>query len=363
MADRVSQTPRIVQLAAQIEADIRARRLVPGDPYLGTTEIARMLGVSTVAANRALQLLVHRRLLSRRQRSGAVVADGIVAAQPAAVRCVHFLVHSNYLKTEGLLGDGVVIGMQSELSGADVQLNFLSPADEQESVHRLISAALRNPNPEGLVLVRTSLGVQRLVQASGLPAVIHGSPYPSVVGLPWIDRDHRHSARLLTEHLLGRGYRRLLYLSRDQLFPGDYPFLDAITATMTTAGLPPAALVLRNLPPDTEAIKAAVAELLPRGTPREGLGIIARTEILADGAVAAVRAARLRLGRDVTVTASQIYRAGNERPCRLPHVTNVLTPREIGMHLGRMLSRQASGLPLEPAHEVIPVEMVDPSSS
>jgi DNA-binding GntR family transcriptional regulator len=68
-------TSQIVHLAKRLEEDIRARSLKPGDPYLNTQETARMLGVSNAAANRALQLLVKRNTLRRRQRSGTFIAE------------------------------------------------------------------------------------------------------------------------------------------------------------------------------------------------------------------------------------------------------------------------------------------------
>ena len=98
MANLRPRTPRIVQLAARIEEDIRGRKLEPGDAHQNTNQIAEMLGVSTVAANRAMQLLAKRRLLSRGQGRGAVISEGIMAAQKLVLRAVHFLVHQRYLK-------------------------------------------------------------------------------------------------------------------------------------------------------------------------------------------------------------------------------------------------------------------------
>ena len=58
------QVPRVIELADRIAEDIRRRKLKPGDPYQGTTETAEMLGVSTTAANAAMQVLVKRRLIA-----------------------------------------------------------------------------------------------------------------------------------------------------------------------------------------------------------------------------------------------------------------------------------------------------------
>ena len=70
------RTARIVDLANQIEADIRRRRLSPGDAYITTAETARMLRASGTTAHKALQVLVKRGVIERKQRRGAVIAEG-----------------------------------------------------------------------------------------------------------------------------------------------------------------------------------------------------------------------------------------------------------------------------------------------
>ena len=54
---------------------------------------------------------------------------------------------------------------KSELPGVEVQLNFPSSGDDAETANRLIANALRSPEPEGFVLVRAPLVVQRLMQS------------------------------------------------------------------------------------------------------------------------------------------------------------------------------------------------------
>jgi GntR family transcriptional regulator, arabinose operon transcriptional repressor len=350
-----TQTPRIVQLAARIERDICDRHLQPGDAYLNTSEAARMLGVSSVMANRAMQLLAKRRILSRRQGAGAVVAEGILQTKRPPLRCVHFLVHQNYLKTEGLLGDGVLIAMQSELPGVDVRLNFLPNDNGAEDIARLIGEVIRSPEPEGFVLVRASLYVQRQVHASGLPAVIFGTPYPSVHGMAWIDSDQHQAGQLLAQHVLDRGSRRVLYLSRDRMLPGDQLFEDGLCETLSEANVPLSGLTTLYLPTDHETIRTVVGNRLKMdGAP---VGIIARSEPLAEGAAAAAADLKLAVGRDLFIVLSNAYRAGNEKPVAFPHIRNAYSPQQVGAHLGRILALQASNRSVQPNHEIIPVEL------
>ncbi len=356
----LSKTPRIVDLAGRIEDDIRARGLRAGDAYLPTAEVAHMLGVGTVAANRALQLLAKRRVISRRQGRPAAVAEGIMTEQKSSLGAVHFLVHQEYLKKEGLLADGLIVGLQGVLPGADVQMNFLRPGAEGEVVERVIAGALRSGQPEGFVLVRAPLGVQRAVQASGLPAVVHGMLYPSVQGVPWIDRDHRQAARLLVEYFLARGHRRILYLARERMLPGDYPFEDSLADRLGEAGLPSGALIARRLPPDQNVVEAEVRALLEQA---QGVypAILGQTELLAEAAGAAVESLGFTAGDDVAVAVSTVYRPGGDGPVRYPYIRNNVSPEKIGDHLGQMLLRQLRGQHWKPDHEIVPVSLFEPN--
>ena len=352
-----TQVPRIIELADLIAADIRRRKLRPGDPYQSTLETAGMLGVSTTAANRAMQMLVKRRVLERRQRKGTFVAHppGKAEVGGLPLRRVHLLVNENYLRTEGLLADGTVIGMHDELPAVQTQFNFLSADHEEKQIQDMIAEAMRSGQMEGFVLVRASLQAQRLIAGSGLPAAVIGSLHPSVPHIPWVDRDHRQAGRLLVQHMLGQGIRRLVVLMRDRMFQGDHLLLDSVRDAMADAQLPIGALTLRCLPADRDAIRAATSDVLRRSSDRTG--VICRSEPLAAGAAAAAEEMKLSVGRDVLIATTDVYRKGSEAPPAWPHVRMVLTPEQVGQHIGRMLAQQARGERVEPDHEIVPVEM------
>src|SRR3954471_8184604 len=211
------QVPRILELADKIAEDIRNKNLKPGDPYQGTTEAAEMLGVSTTAANRAMQVLVKRRVIERRQRKGTFVAIPSSTMPRSPLRRVHLVVHENYLRTEGLLSDGIIVGMHDELPATQVQFNFVPSDNDGPQITELISEAMRSGNTEGFVLVRSSLVAQRLIAASGLPTVVHGSLHWSIPNIPWIDRDHHTGGALMAKYLLESGFRRIVVLMRDRM--------------------------------------------------------------------------------------------------------------------------------------------------
>ncbi|MBY0528231.1 MAG: GntR family transcriptional regulator [Gemmataceae bacterium] len=359
METTLPRAPRIVQLADRIAADIRRRRLKPGDSYLTTAETARLLGISTTAANRAMQLLVQRQVLERRQRKGTTVAPVFTPATAAPLRRVHLLVHKRYLETEGLLADGRVIGIQSQLPGADIQFSFWPEGDETAFVRRLLDEALAARLPEGFVASRASLAAQRALAESGLPVVLTGTAYPAVRGLPWIDRDHRQIGRLLAEHLLERGARWIALFMRERMLQGDHLVFDAVRDTLAAAGLPADALGLRCLPNDAGAIAAEVQVLLEGQ--REKGAILCRGTPLADAVTAAIDAQGIAPKAAPALAVCDVFMPA-DAPCAYPYARPVFGPEPWGARIGRMLACQARREPLTPQTEVVPVELVLPAS-
>ncbi|QNN24154.1 substrate-binding domain-containing protein [Planctomycetales bacterium ZRK34] len=348
-------TPTIAELAQRIEADIRARGIKPGEPYMGTADTARMLGVSTTAANRALQLLAKRHVIIRRQRKGTFVAEPVQAAHGDQLQRVHLLVREDYLRREGLLNDGVVIGMQHELPGVDMQLNFMRAPDADEQVRALVDEALASSVREGFLATRSSLQTQRLLAGSGLPTVLLGSPHPSVATLPWIDRDHYDIGRLLVEHVIQRGAQRILLMQRDRILPGDFELYDGVMDTLAALGFGVDALTVRNLPDDAAAIGAAVESVMRKY--EQPTAVIARSRPMADAALEAVEAMGRQLGEDVQITATDVYLGRGSVAPGYPYTQPAIDPETIGRHVGRLFEQASGGSAEGPNHEVIAVRL------
>lgn len=356
MTSTLSQAPRIVDLADRILDDIRRKKLRPGDPYLSTAEIARLLRVSGTAANRALQLLGQRRVLERRQRRGTFIAAA-TTGNGTSLHRVHLLVHHDYLRTEGLLADGVVLGIQGELPQAEIQFNFLPDSGEVEYVQRLVEDSLRDHRSAGFVLVRSSVFTQRLLASSGLPTVVSGTLHPSIQGLATIDRDHRQIGRLMVEYMLQEKCRRLALLLRDHVGAGDHVLLDTVSRELASRGFAADGLVVRCLPADESAIRSAVTELIEEGpTP---VGVVCRSQPLAQGAALAVAELPRSARRHVPIALCDVYRPDGGKsvfPCIVP----LLGPQELGREIGRLLNRAVHDRACHTPH-VIPVTLEIPA--
>lgn len=342
-------------LAQQLEQDIARRNLKPGDPYLTLAEAAKMLEVSTATANRALQLLAQRKVLIRVQRKGSVIGSLQRQSSPGHLRRVCMLVQRGYLRQEGMMADRVLVGIQSQLPGADVQFNFLPETDPSEYVNGLIAEILRSKEPAGMVMTKAPFVIQRIVEASGLPAVVHGSLYPSIRRLSWIDQDNRQLARLMANFVLAQKCTHVCALTREVIFPGDNFVLAELGRILGAAGMKSDAFEISHLPDDLEATETEVARLITNHP--TGLGLLCRSELKAEAAVRAIKRLRLKAGKRPVLVVSGLYQRPAETDEIIPHVFPRFEPEEIGEAIGRLLARQAVEPDLPSDHVMIPVEL------
>ncbi len=351
--------PRIVEVAEQILADIRSRGLAPGDAYLNTADVARLLKVSGSTVNRALQLLAQRGVIRRRQRRGSFIADQDGRSKQVPLQRVHLIVREDHLRSEGLWADGVLLGLQGALPGVELQFNFRPETAEADYVEQLIHDILGARQSAGLVLIRSTVVTQRLVVASGLPAVVSGTLQPSVHGLASIDRDQRQIGVLLAEYLLRNRCRQFLVLMRDRLTAGDHAMLDGSMATLAAAGVPLDAVKMRCLPTDIEAIAAEVESLVAAMKGR--IGCLCRSEPLARSGRRGVERPAAKRSELSIVVADVAHRLsdGVTYPCIEP----TLAPEAWGGMLGRMLAAAARGERVEPDRLIIPVRLWTPAPS
>lgn len=351
-----SQIPRIMELAQQLEADIRLRQLKPGDPYHSLTEAAKMLGVGSSTANRALQLLAQRKILLRVQRRGTFIGSLQREASPGLLKRVFMLVHQSYLRQEGLVADGVLVGIQSVLPSADVQFNFLPATDPTDYVDGLIGEILRAKETAGIVVTKVPFVVQRAIKGSGLPAVVHGSLYPSIQGMAWVEQDNLAIARLIADYVAAQRCTHVCALTREVMFPGDNVVLRELGRLLGSAGHKAGQFSISHLPDDRLAIMAEVTEVVGRHP--TDLCLLCRSEAKAEAAVAAIDALGLKGRRRPRLIVTGLH----QRPrgdSLGPYVFPAVGPEEIGAAIGRLLAAQVTDPKVAPGHIVIPVELAE----
>ena len=331
--------PRVLELSTAIERDIDERGLKPGDRYHSTATVAKELGVSRQAANAALQLLSQRGRLVRKQRLGAFVADPSICGLEQPIQSLLVLVHPQYLRTEGLMADGVTLGIASRLPAVNIDFSYVPRIEETGVVEKLVRRCRREKVPTGLLLVRSSLSTQRIVEQSGLPAVIYGTPQPSIQALSSLDTDQEQAGELLAEDALSRGAERLVVLMRDYVHAGDHKFQAGIRKVLSQRGLGVDAICYLHLAADDEAIFWGTKELLEQDSRRTA--VIARTERLAAGAARAAEHLGLSVGDELPVSVSVVYRRAGGEPPSFPHIRSTADSEKIGWKLADLLCTAA----------------------
>jgi DNA-binding LacI/PurR family transcriptional regulator len=344
-AKTAAQFATIADIAAQIEADIRTRGLGPGDPYQGTLETARMLKVGSIPTNQAMQLLVKRNVLERRQRLGTFVSRHFdTANSQAGLKRVHVLMYDQHLVDEGIFGSGLLMGLQGALPGTHLQLDFMpaNPQDEAAYLQETVDEALRNRGVDGFVLFNSTVEMQRTFRDSGLPTVIAGSLYASIKGLPFVDRDQKQVGRLLAEHLLARGHRRIVMITRQRpgMGPGEYLAADAVGEVAAEAGLSANALMTRALPHDPAVIAGEVRHLLESSP--ELPGILLRPWQMIDSVYESIRSLGLKPQQDVAVVVADYYQPASAKP-NYPVIRSMATLEDYGEQLAKQLLAKAQG--------------------
>jgi DNA-binding LacI/PurR family transcriptional regulator len=350
-----NEVQRVIDLANRIEADIRRRRLNAGDRYLTTPETAKSLGVDARLANRALQLFVKRKRLQRRTKLGTVVLDPETKSQASQIERVNLL-SGNRRKTVDIMVDsGELLGLQEELPNAKIQISVVPPDNELAYLNAMVTEAIQSRGTEVFVLQTSSIAMQRVISASGLPAVVQGSVYPSVKNLPTINSDHDHAAKLATEYVLKKGHRRIAILARQWQSPlGDGMSIEGIYRAAHRGGLEIGDIDLRFLPEDAEVGAAITAELLADAV--EPPALMAFSKIVADAACEFIENQGLKVGSDVTVVTLDYPVLPNDLP-NYPFVERTMSSVEVGVELGRMLTQSVADGPAATANFVIPVRL------
>jgi DNA-binding transcriptional regulator YhcF (GntR family) len=270
MSAEFSAPPTIEQLADRLEGDIRRRGLRPGDRYLTAAEASREFSVSSMTAHRAMQSLAERNVLVRLRSRGTFVGPSMGAEAPIARELdeLHVVAATDHQLTNRRVNVDVLADELARLMPETrVEIHALVDSAAERSIQRTLSE-LPAERRSGFVLIRCIREVQQCVCDSGRPAVIFGQPYPGI-RLSSVSHDQPAVGRLMAEHALRQGARRLAVLTHAQWRYGDHQMIDAATSALAAGGVALSDVKLRSLPPEREAVELAVHEILNDDRPPE----------------------------------------------------------------------------------------------
>ncbi|RMF00286.1 MAG: LacI family transcriptional regulator [Chloroflexi bacterium] len=190
------------------------------------------------------------------------------------------------------------VGNAAAAEGYDLLVSTRSPGDEEEKAYRDL---IRSRRVDAFIVVRTRLHDARIeiLKAANFPFAAFGRIEGDNDFL-FVDEDSELGLRLVVEHLVKLGHRRLAFLAA----PPDLMFaryrLKGFTETLQARGLPvdPELILTGDLSQRHGHQLAGI--LLDRPDPPTA--IVACNDLMALGAMSAVQNRGLKVGYDVSIT-------------------------------------------------------------
>ena len=289
---------------------IATRRHVPARRAT-IADVAREAGVNKGTVSRALRGIpgvgptTRQRIIATADRldfSASHLATSLAGGRSRTVGLVLPTLRSWYF-SEFAAGASQVLapaGYQVELINLDVDSDDLDP--ESATFRRLFGELGAGRGRDALLLAGT-ISIERPgggEESARVPAAASGSPLTSV---PGIYIDHREGGRLIGEHLVGLGHRRIAVI--DGRVPGkpDHGVWEnrtqGLCAALRSAGLEPTIILPAGDCHPAEGERAMI-ELLDRpGDPPTA--VFCHTDELAFGGMAVLRRRGIRCPEDISV--------------------------------------------------------------
>lgn len=182
-------------------------------------------------------------------------------------------------------------------TGYHILVEPLDPADTTASYGNLV----RSRRADGILLSGPRLDDRELlrVHEEGIPTVMLGQLPGSAI--PFVDVDNVAGARIAVRHLLSLGHRRIACITNAPLvYTASRDRLEGYRQALEEAGIPFSQSLVRYGDFTDEGGEQAMNDLLARCNPLPTAVFVA-SDVVALGALSALRAAGLRVPEDVAL--------------------------------------------------------------
>ena len=249
----------------------------------------------------------------------------------------------------------IVRGVSQGLTAVDLRLMVLMVATPADVEH--IRRYLLSGHVDGALLVSShgGDGLPSTLAEAGLPVVVGGRPPDDGVAVPYVDNDNRAGARLAAEHLRAIGRRCIGTVTGPPDMSAAVDRLAGFTAGLGRA-FRPELVEQGDFTQDGGA--AAAARLLARAPDLDG--VFVANDLMAFGALAALRRAGRNVPRDVAVVGFDDVElaSSTDPPLTTVRQHTVEQGRAMAALLVELLSRGTVPAPDDVPHVVLPVQLV-----
>ena len=248
-------------------------------------------------------------------------------------------------------------GCTTALAKHDIPLLLMIAGTEEE--RRRIGRYITSGHVDGVLLVSSHSGnpmVERLDEAR-MPVVACGKPLGHIGTTAYVAADDNEGARAMVRHLLAIGRRRIATITGPLDTPGGVDRLSGYRETLAEAGLPQDPALVHEGDYSRAGGEAAMTALLAAAPDLDA--VFVASDLMADGALAALERAGRRVPGDVAVGGfDDSTIAASTRPA----LTTVRQPWDrISAEMVRLLLSLIAGEP--PASVILPTELVHRASA
>lgn len=170
--------------------------------------------------------------------------------------------------------------------------------DEHRAVHYLDLMADRRV--DGMIVASSQVSDEswQWLASAPVPVVVVNAE-PANVPITVISSDNRAGMRLVAQHLIGLGHRRMAYIRATGGITADQPRFEGFVSACAEAGIARDDIAELQGDAQFEGGERAVANLLKGGT--DVTAIACHNDITAIGAMRALRAARVRVPQEISI--------------------------------------------------------------
>lgn len=225
-----------------------------------------------------------------------------------------------------------------------------------EKQEKLISTMMEN-RVGGMILspaAEISPELVGRIREWGIPVVMFAREVSTGTEFDYIGVDNLQGGYMATEHLIGRGHRRIGYLGGSPASSAWRHRREGYRKALELHGLPLDDRLILNTPDTREGGRQGVQELFAAGEPPTAL--FCYNDIVALGAMQGLRQMGLEPGKDVAVIGFDNI---PETEQTFPRLTTISAfPKKIGMMAAELLHERMNGLDRQPFRQIIAPELV-----